>query len=57
MLKKLLGHKSINNTLLFTQLISFEGDEYDVKVAGKKQKILLNCLKLDLSGSEKTTRA
>jgi len=57
MSKKLLGHKLINSTLLFTQLFSFEGDEYDVKVAGKKQEILLNCLKLDLSGSEKTTMA
>ncbi len=38
--KKLLGHKSINNTLLYTQLISFEGDEYDVKVAETKQGIV-----------------
>lgn len=36
---KLLGHKSINSTLLYTQLISFEGDEYDVKVAETKKKI------------------
>jgi len=34
--KKMLGHKSINSTLLYTQLISFEGDEYDVKVAETK---------------------
>lgn len=34
--KKLLGHKSINSTLLYTQLINFEGDEYDVKVAETK---------------------
>jgi hypothetical protein len=40
--KKLLGHKSINSTLLYTQLISFEGDEYDVKVAEtKKERIAL----------------
>jgi len=36
---KLLGHKSINSTLLYTQLIDFEGDEYDVKVAETKQEI------------------
>jgi integrase len=40
--KKLLGHKSINSTLLYTQLIDFEGDEYDVKVAEtKKERIEL----------------
>ena len=40
--KKLLGHKSINSTLLYTQLISFEGDEYDVKVAEtKKERVAL----------------
>ena len=37
--KKLLGHKSINSTLLYTQLISFEGDDYDVKVAETRQEI------------------
>jgi integrase len=26
---KMLGHKSINSTLLYTQLVSFEGDEFD----------------------------
>ena len=36
---KLLGHKSINSTLLYTQLIDFGGDEYDVNVAEKKQEI------------------
>ena len=36
---KLLGHKSINSTLLYTQLINFEGDEYDVKVAEMKGEI------------------
>jgi integrase/recombinase XerD len=40
--KKLLGHKSINSTLLYTQLISFEGYEYDVKVAEtKKERVSL----------------
>ena len=52
--KKLLGHKSINSTLLYTQLISFEGDEFDVKVAETKQEITNLVLKLDSSGSEKT---
>ena len=31
--KQLLGHKNINNTLRYTQLISFENDEYHVRVA------------------------
>jgi integrase len=40
--KKILGHKSINSTLLYTQLISFEGDEYDIKVAEtKKERIAM----------------
>jgi len=31
--KQLLGHKSITNTLIYTQLVSFESDEYHVRVA------------------------
>ena len=31
--KQILGHKSINSTLLYTQLISFKENEYHVKVA------------------------
>jgi len=31
--KHLLGHKNINNTMLYTQLISFQGDEYSSAVA------------------------
>ena len=31
--KQLLGHKSINNTLIYTQLIAFESDEFHVKTA------------------------
>jgi len=30
---KLLGHKSIQNTLLYTQLVNFETDEYHSAVA------------------------
>jgi integrase len=38
--KKILGHKSINSTLLYTQLISFEVDEFNVKVAETKMEIV-----------------
>lgn len=31
--KKLLGHKNINNTLIYTHLVNFESDEYPAKVA------------------------
>jgi len=37
--KQMLGHKSINSTLLYTQLVDFEGDEYDVKVAQATNEI------------------
>ena len=36
---KLLGDKSINSTLLYTQPIGFEGDEFNVKVAKTKKEI------------------
>lgn len=36
---KMLGHKSITSTLLYTQIVSFEGDEYDVKVEESKERI------------------
>jgi len=29
----ILGHRSIQNTLVYTQLVSFEDDEYSVRVA------------------------
>ena len=32
-LMKMLGHKRIENTLLYTQLITFETDKFHVKVA------------------------
>lgn len=31
--KQLLGHKKLDNTLIYTQLVSFESDEYICKVA------------------------
>ena len=31
--KQLLGHRSINSTLMYTQLVSFKEDEFHVKVA------------------------
>lgn len=37
--KQLLGHKNINNTMLYTQLIHFEGDEYHVKVAKTLEEV------------------
>ena len=33
LVKKLLGHKKIENTMKYTQLIQFKGDEYDVATA------------------------
>lgn len=37
---RMLGHRSINSTLLYTQLVNFEGDEYDVKVTERKEEII-----------------
>jgi hypothetical protein len=37
--KQLLGHKRIDSTLVYTQLVSFEGDEYDVIVTDSKKEI------------------
>ena len=31
--KQILGHKSINSTLLYTQLVNFRENDYHVKVA------------------------
>ena len=45
---KLLGHKNIANTLIYTQLVEFEGDEYcsavasNVEEAKKLSKLGLN---------------
>jgi len=32
-IKQMLGHRNINNTLIYTQLVTFESDEYHVKTA------------------------
>jgi integrase len=37
--KELLGHKSINNTLLYTQLVTFADDEFTAKVAHSEKEI------------------
>lgn len=37
---RLLGHKRIENTLIYTQLINFESDEYACKVAKTEKDIL-----------------
>ena len=50
-MKHLLGHKNINNTLLYTQLISFQGDEYSSSVA----KTIDEARKLVESGFEYVT--
>jgi hypothetical protein len=31
--KEVLGHKSLNNTLLYTQLVTFPDDEFTARVA------------------------
>jgi integrase len=35
---KILGHKNINNTLVYTQLVDFQDDEYTVRVAHNIQE-------------------
>jgi integrase len=35
--KEILGHKSLNNTMLYTQLISFKDDEFTAKVAHSEE--------------------
>jgi hypothetical protein len=32
-IKQLLGHKSIQNTMLYTQLVNFEDDRFTCKIA------------------------
>jgi hypothetical protein len=45
---KLLGHKNIQNTLLYTQLVNFESNEYHVATA----KTLEDVVKLVEAGFE-----
>jgi hypothetical protein len=35
---KLLGHRNIKNTLIYTQLVTFEDDEYHCKTASNIQE-------------------
>jgi hypothetical protein len=35
---RLLGHKDIKNTLVYTQLVNFGGDEYVAKVAHSEEE-------------------
>jgi len=37
--KQLLGHRSINSTMLYTQLITFERDDFTCRVAKQKKEI------------------
>ena len=36
--KEILGHKSINNTLLYTQLVAFKDDEFAAKIAHSEEE-------------------
>jgi len=36
---RILGHKNINNTLIYTQLINFKDDDYVAKVAHSEQEV------------------
>ena len=36
--KQLLGHRSINNTLIYTQPVSFEEDEFTARVAHSEKE-------------------
>jgi hypothetical protein len=36
---QILGHRSITNTLKYTQLINFKDDEYTAKVAHSEQEL------------------
>jgi len=46
--KNLLGHKNINNTLLYTQLVDFQDDDYSSRVA----KTVNECCELVEAGFE-----
>ncbi len=36
--KEILGHKSLNNTMLYTQLISLKDDDFAVSVAHSEEE-------------------
>ena len=36
--KEILGHKSLNNTMLYTQIISFNDDEFTASVAHTEEE-------------------
>ena len=36
--KEILGHKSLNNTMLYTQLISFKDDDFTATVAHSEEE-------------------
>jgi hypothetical protein len=36
---QVLGHRSINNTLVYTCLVNFKDDDYTAKVAHSEQEI------------------
>lgn len=37
--KQLLGHKSVNSTLMYTQLVNFKEDEFHVRVARNVKEV------------------
>jgi len=36
---RILGHRNIKNTLIYTQLVNFKDDEYTVKVAYSEKEV------------------
>jgi len=36
---QILGHRSINNTLIYTHLVNFKDDDYTAKVAHSEQEV------------------
>lgn len=52
--KEKLGHRRIESTLVYTRLVSFEGDEYHVKTL-KTSKRTKNCLRQVLNTLQTAT--
>ena len=48
---RLLGHKNINNTLIYTQLVSFSDDDYVSRVAKDIKELCASSWKQDSSTS------